>query len=76
MVLILSMLDIYVSISFIIFFIVPFMNLMHASACPLLCWFYSDDTACHMPSILQKFLNISKIKLVLVSENLAGQPIF
>ena len=34
--------DIYDSISFTAFFIVLFMNLMYASACPLCWWLYDD----------------------------------
>ena len=46
----------YVSISFIAFFMILFTNLMNASACPLLQWFYDDHTTYVMLGLLQRFL--------------------
>ena len=42
--------EIYVSISFITFFIFLIMNFINGSACPLLGWLFDDHTACHMPN--------------------------
>ena len=39
------------------------MNLMQASTCPLLWWWYDEDTACSIFTLLQKFLIFSEIKL-------------
>ena len=57
------------------FFIVHFMNVLHASTCPLLWGLYDDNTACHNLSFLQRFLNLSEIKFVHTSETvLQGSP--
>ena len=45
------------------FIIVHFINLMHASTCPLLWLWYEDDTTCSIFRFLQKFLNFPQIKL-------------
>ena len=46
---------------------------MQASTCSLLWWWYKDDTACLMLRLLQKFWNVSKIKLPPASDiNLYG----
>ena len=57
------------------FFNVHLMNLMQASTYPLLWWWYADDTASLMLSLLQNLLNFSEIKLVPESDiNLHGTP--
>ena len=43
------------------FFIVLFMNLMQNSTCPLFWWLYDEDSACQMPSFLQKFSNFMPV---------------
>ena len=51
------------------------MNLMHALTCPLLWWWYTDDTAYSMLKLLQNFLNLSETKLVPASDIiLCGNP--
>ena len=45
------------------FVIVSFINLMHASTCPLLWWWYDNGTACSMFMPWQNLLNSSEIKL-------------
>ena len=47
---------------------IHFMNLMHASTCPLLWWWYEDDTACSMFRLLQNSFNFSETKLPTASD--------
>ena len=47
---------------------VHFINLMQASTCPLLWWWYADDTACSTLIDLQNCLNLSETKFVPVSD--------
>ena len=51
-------------------FIVPFTNLMHASAWPLLWWYYDVDTTCFIFSFLHTSLNFSETKLVPASDTI------
>ena len=44
------------------------MNLMHASTCPLFWWWYNDDIACSMFTFFQNYLNLSEVKLLLMSD--------
>ena len=39
------------------------MNLMHASMCPFLLWWYDDNIAFSMLRFLQNHLNLSETKL-------------
>ena len=48
--------DIYISFSFLVFFLGSFDNFMHTSAHSLFLWLYYDDTSSCMPWHLQKFL--------------------
>ena len=45
------------------FFNVCLMNMMQALTCPLLWWWYADDTACSMLSLLQNLLNFCENKI-------------
>ena len=57
------------------FLIVCFINFMHSSTCPLLCWWYDNDTACSMFRFLLKLLNLSEIKLPSTSNTIfCGKP--
>ena len=52
------------------------MNFMQSPNCPLLWWWYNDDTACSMLRLLQKLMNFSKTKKLLPASdiNLHGIP--
>ena len=41
---------------------------MYASTCPLLWWWYNDDTALSMVRFLQNLLNVSETKLLPASD--------
>ena len=48
---------------------------MQALTCPLLQWWYADDTACFMFRLLQNLLNLSEMKFIPASDiNLHGMP--
>ena len=47
---------------------IGFINLMQASTCPLLWWWYANDIVCSMLIDLQKCLNFSETKLVPASD--------
>ena len=43
-------------------------NLIHASTCPLLWWWYANDTACSTLIVLQNCQNLSETKFVPASD--------
>ena len=47
---------------------IHFMNLIQGLTCPLLWWWYANDTACSTLMLLQNFWNLSETKFVPASD--------